>query len=44
MPSRSSAPTVANWSANLLVSVTFLSLINAVGKPWTFWIYRRRQR
>jgi SP family galactose:H+ symporter-like MFS transporter len=34
-----SAATVANWSANLLVSVTFLSLINAVGKPWTFWIY-----
>jgi sugar porter (SP) family MFS transporter len=34
-----SAATVANWSANLLISVTFLSLINAVGKPWTFWIY-----
>jgi MFS family permease len=34
-----SAATVANWGANLLVSVTFLSLINAVGKPWTFWIY-----
>jgi MFS transporter, SP family, galactose:H+ symporter len=34
-----SASSVANWSANLLVSVTFLSLINAVGKPWTFWIY-----
>jgi sugar porter (SP) family MFS transporter len=34
-----SASTVANWGANLLVSVTFLSLINAVGKPWTFWIY-----
>ena len=34
-----SAATTANWSANLLVSVTFLSLINAVGKPWTFWIY-----
>jgi SP family galactose:H+ symporter-like MFS transporter len=34
-----SAATVANWSANLLVSVTFLSLISAVGKPWTFWIY-----
>lgn len=34
-----SAATVANWSANLLVSVTFLSLINAVGKSWTFWIY-----
>jgi len=34
-----SASTVANWSANLLVTVTFLSLVNAVGKSWTFWIY-----
>jgi sugar porter (SP) family MFS transporter len=34
-----SASTVANWSANLLVTVTFLSLITAVGKSWTFWIY-----
>jgi SP family galactose:H+ symporter-like MFS transporter len=34
-----SAATVANWSANLLVTVTFLSLISAVGKSWTFWIY-----
>jgi len=34
-----SAATVANWGANLLISVTFLSLINVVGKPWTFWIY-----
>jgi SP family galactose:H+ symporter-like MFS transporter len=34
-----SACTVANWGANLLVSVTFLSMINAVGKSWTFWIY-----
>jgi MFS transporter, SP family, galactose:H+ symporter len=37
--SGASAATVANWSANLLISVTFLSLINAVGKAWTFWIY-----
>ena len=34
-----SASTVANWSANLLITVTFLSLINAVGKSWTFWVY-----
>ena len=34
-----SAATVANWSANLLVTVTFLTLISAVGKSWTFWIY-----
>ncbi len=34
-----SASTVANWSANLLVTVTFLSLISAIGKPWTFWLY-----
>lgn len=27
-----SAATVAHWSAKLLLSVTFLSLINAVGK------------
>ena len=27
-----SAATVAHWSANLLLSVAFLSLINAVGK------------
>jgi sugar porter (SP) family MFS transporter len=34
-----SASTVANWSANLLISVTFLTLIDAVGKSWTFWLY-----
>jgi len=34
-----SASSVANWSANLLITVTFLSLIGAVGKSWTFWIY-----
>lgn len=34
-----SAATVANWSANLLITVTFLSLINAIGKSWTFWLY-----
>jgi MFS transporter, SP family, galactose:H+ symporter len=34
-----SAATAANWSANLLITVTFLSLIDAAGKPWTSWIY-----
>jgi len=31
--------TFANWVANLLVSVTFLSLVNALGQPGTFWLY-----
>ncbi len=31
--------TVANWAANFLVSVTFLSLTAAIGKSWTFWLY-----
>jgi sugar porter (SP) family MFS transporter len=35
----SSISTVGNWTANLLVSITFLTLINALGKPVTFWIY-----
>ena len=34
-----STATVANWSANLLISVTFLSLVNALGKSVVFWIY-----
>lgn len=34
-----SISTVANWVGNLIVSITFLSLIGAVGKPVTFWIY-----
>jgi SP family galactose:H+ symporter-like MFS transporter len=34
-----SAATVANWTMNLGVAVTFLSLVNAVGRSSTFWIY-----
>ncbi|MBV9819649.1 MAG: sugar porter family MFS transporter [Solirubrobacterales bacterium] len=37
--SGASAATVANWSANLLVTLTFLSLVNALGKDVVFWIY-----
>src|SRR5207302_6869769 len=29
----------ANWVANLLVSITFLSLVGALGAPATFWLY-----
>lgn len=34
-----SVSTFFNWGANLLVSVTFLSLIDALGTSWTFVIY-----
>ena len=34
-----SVATVANWSMNLLVAVTFLTLVDAVGHAATFWIY-----
>ena len=34
-----STATVANWGSNLLISVTFLTLINVIGKSWTFWLY-----
>jgi MFS transporter, SP family, galactose:H+ symporter len=34
-----STATVANWSANLLVTVTFLTAVNALGKDIVFWIY-----
>ncbi|HXX70943.1 MAG TPA: sugar porter family MFS transporter [Candidatus Acidoferrum sp.] len=31
--------TMANWGSNLLVALTFLSLLRALGRPWTFWLY-----
>ena len=34
-----SISTVGNWSANLLVTVTFLTMINTIGKSVTFWVY-----
>lgn len=34
-----SISTLFNWLANLLVSITFLSLIDGIGVSWTFLIY-----
>jgi len=34
-----SAATVANWGMNLAVAVTFLTLVDVVGRSTTFWIY-----
>ena len=31
--------TVMNWSSNLLVALTFLSLLHSLGRPGTFWLY-----
>jgi MFS family permease len=31
--------TVMNWSSNLLVALTFLSLLHSVGRAGTFWLY-----
>jgi hypothetical protein len=31
--------TIVNWAANFFVSYYFLSLVNAIGRPATFWIY-----
>jgi len=28
-----------NWGANLLVSLTFLTLVQQLGASWTFWMY-----
>ncbi len=34
-----SVGTLANWAANLLVALTFLTLTHVLGKPVTFWLY-----
>ena len=34
-----SVATAANWGANLLVALTFLTLIQILGRPMTFWFY-----
>ena len=34
-----SVGTAANWGANLLVALTFLTLTKLIGKPATFWLY-----
>ena len=34
-----SVATMCNWGANLIVGITFLSLINFIGRPGTFWLY-----
>jgi hypothetical protein len=28
-----------NWGSNLLVSLTFLTLLQSLGAHWTFWLY-----
>jgi sugar porter (SP) family MFS transporter len=34
-----SAATVANWAMNLVVAVSFLTLVDMAGRAFTFWIY-----
>jgi len=34
-----SMATGANWGVNLLVALTFLTLIQLMGRPGTFWLY-----
>ena len=34
-----SIATIANWGANLLVAMTFLTLLQTLGRPLTFWCY-----
>jgi sugar porter (SP) family MFS transporter len=31
--------TIVNWAANFFVSYYFLSLVSAIGRPETFWVY-----
>jgi SP family galactose:H+ symporter-like MFS transporter len=31
--------TLVNWAANLIVALSFLSLVNAIGRPATFFLY-----
>ena len=39
-----SVGTVANWSANLIVALSFLTLTQVLGKAATFWLYAGRYR
>jgi SP family galactose:H+ symporter-like MFS transporter len=34
-----SIATVVNWGVNLVVALTFLTLVNTLGRPQTFWLY-----
>jgi predicted MFS family arabinose efflux permease len=34
-----SLATLVNWGANLVVALTFLSLIDLIGTSATFWLY-----
>jgi sugar porter (SP) family MFS transporter len=34
-----SMASAANWGANLLIALTFLTLIQLLGRPMTFWFY-----
>ncbi len=31
--------TIANWAANFLITVTFLTLVGAIGQAGVFWLY-----
>jgi hypothetical protein len=34
-----SAATIANWIANLVVALTFLDLVDLLGRPGVFFLY-----